>query len=82
MRKVVGMGLKIGEVDVYTQTINHEYQIDRILKILDIIIEKTGVEITPEEFQEINKASLEFVQNHYPNSGIRFSTEERKNDEL
>lgn len=76
------MGLKVGEVDIYAQTINHEYQIDRILKILDIIIKRAGIILTPEEFKEINESSLVFVQNHYPNSGIRFSTEERKNDKF
>lgn len=76
------MGFKIGEVDLYNQTINHQYQIDRILRILDIIIQKENISISDEEFREINKASLKFVQNSYPNSGIKFSTEERSNDKL
>jgi hypothetical protein len=76
------MGLKIGEVDIYTQTINHEYQIDRILRILDIIIQRTGVELTQEEIKAINTASLQAIQNHYPNSGVKFSSEEHNNDKL
>lgn len=76
------MNFKIGEIDLYTNNINQQYQISRILKLLDIIVKKTGIDITDEEFKRVNQSSLEELQKAYPNSGIKFSSEDRSHDQL
>lgn len=74
------MGLKIGEVDIYQQLLNNEYEIQRLIGAINILLDKMNVDFTNEEIAQMNKEALEFLRQKYPNSDIRYLNEVQNDD--
>ncbi len=72
------MSIKIGDIDLLMQGLNNEYEIIRLSKIIDIIIQRTGVQLTKDDINTIEKEALEKLQKKYPNSGIVFVNKESR----
>lgn len=73
------MSIMIGDIDLVLQGLNNEYQINRILEILNLLSSKGLLHISPEEMKEIDIKCMAKLQEKYPNSGVTFNNPEVKN---
>lgn len=75
MRKVVSMGFKIGEVDLYTRLLNNEYQTQRLFGAINLLMDKVKADFTDEELKQIDQEALDFLKQQYPNEDIKTQKE-------
>ncbi len=66
--------LKVGEIDIVQQSLNNEFQIERLTRIIELLMFKTSVHINKEELSKIDNDALKTLQLRYPNSGINIIT--------
>ena len=64
------MSFKIGDIDLVDQSLNNEYRILNLEKLLNLIINKTKINISVQEIMTIRQESLREIQQKYPNNGI------------
>ncbi len=64
------MSFKIGDIDLVDQSLNNEYRILNLEKLLNLIIRKTRINITVQEIMTIREECLREIQQKYPNNGI------------
>lgn len=74
------MSLRIGEIDIVQQTLESEFQIERLLRIVELIVNKADIKISHAELDGINNTVLKNLQRKYPHSGISFKNSEGAKD--
>ena len=62
--------IKLDNVDIVGQVLNNEYQILRILEMLNIAVNKGEINLSQQEWDNIGEICLKKMQEKYPNSGI------------
>lgn len=65
------MGIKVGEIDLFKQSLNNEYRILILEIIVEKIISKSPTILTELDLQKIRKDAVTLLQKKYPNSGIK-----------
>ncbi len=71
--------LKVGEIDIVQQSLNNEFQIERLTRIIELLMLKTSIHIDKDELTRIDNDALKTLQQRYPNSGIKITSKEVKN---
>jgi fructose-1-phosphate kinase PfkB-like protein len=68
------MGIKIGDIDIAQQTLDNEFRLGVLEKLLEQIVNKNPNLAKPDQNQlnQIRKEVIEKLQVKYPNSGIEF----------
>jgi len=77
------MSIKIGDVDLLLQGVNNEFKIEKLEKILELILNKNSVlNITREEITKVHNEAIKALQQKYPSMGITWKAKkEVKHDE-
>lgn len=63
------MGIKIGDIDIAQQTLNNEFRLGVLKRLLEHIINRNP---NLNELNQFRKETIEQLQKKYPNSGIEF----------
>ena len=66
------MGIKIGDIDIANQTLDNEFRIHVLERLLEIILKNNPGLAKPTQTQldQIRQEVLALLQQKYPNSGI------------
>lgn len=64
------MSIKIGGIDLTESVINSEYRILVLEKVIDILIQRTKIGITPDEIEAIRQQAIKELDEKYPSAGI------------
>lgn len=71
-----GMGLKkISGTDIFTQNLNNEYQIQRLIGAVNLLMEKMNIDFSEAELKQIDADALKFMQEQYPDNDIKYVSE-------
>ena len=65
------MGISIGGVNLFQQSLDNEYRITILEKILEKIVNKKPDILSENDIQAIKSEALVFLQNKYPEAGIK-----------
>ena len=71
------MAIKIGDIDIAQQTLDNEFRINVLEKLLERIVNSNPTLIKPDQ-NELNQIRVEVVEQlkrKYPNSGIEFKNQ-------
>ncbi|ADY29315.1 hypothetical protein [Cellulophaga lytica] len=68
------MGIKIGDIDIAQQTLDNEFRLGVLEKLLEHIVNRNPNINKPDQNQlnQYRKEVIEKLQQKYPNSGIEF----------
>lgn len=71
------MGIKIGDIDIANQTLENEFRIGVLERLLENVLNSNSGIIKPTQIQldQIRKQVVQQLQKKYPNSGIDFKKE-------
>lgn len=73
------MPIKIGDIDIVQQSLNNEYQVRRLTRLVQLLLDRTNITVTYEDVNKINTEALQDLQKEYPNSGIEIKTKGNNN---
>jgi len=69
------MPIKVGDIDIVEQSLNNEFHILQLEKILFLLASKARISITQEELNAIKAESLQAIQKKYPQNKIQIVTD-------
>lgn len=69
------MSLEIAGVNIFNQTLDNEYRVTVLEKIIEKVIAKNPAILNEEGLKEIRDESIILLQKKYPNAGIKTGRE-------
>jgi len=71
------MGIKIGDIDIAQQTLDNEFRLGVLERLLQDIINNNPALIKPDQnrLNQIREEVVEQLQQKYPNSGIELKNQ-------
>lgn len=68
------MGIKIGDIDIAQQTLDNEFRLGVLERLMELIVNNNPNLNKPnqEQLNQIRKEVIGQLQKKYPNSGIEF----------
>lgn len=65
------MSLNVAGINVVSQSLDNEYRITILEKIIEKILKRDPNILTPQDFEKIREEALKTLQNKYPQAGIK-----------
>lgn len=68
------MGIKIGDIDIAQQTLDNEFRLGVLERLMEHVVNNNPTLVRPsqEQLNQIRKDVVQQLQKKYPNSGIEF----------
>ena len=64
------MSIKIGSLDFVNELIYLHFELRKTQLLLQIILNSSGIAITPQQLKQVEDEAIQFIQKKFPDLGI------------